>query len=204
MDEILKPLLGIILKVGGPLATVAAGPAAGAVVGKVGDLIGSALGLDGPEQVAEAARANPAQVEAAVRQVASDPAQMADIVALAAEETKRLMIVNETMRFEMVNGDRFQRYWRPACGYVFASLCAAIGVIWVYATVDAMRDNDVRVLRIVTESIPSIGMWVLLPLAAAVGIAVWQRGREKAAAGVAGAVAAVVDAVRPQTAGRAR
>ena len=84
---------------------------------------------------------------------------------LAREDTKRQQAVNETMRAELVSGNRFQRGWRPFNGYLFGI------TVFLSYPIPALFGKDI-------PNIPA-GLWVMW--AAVLGVSAHSRGREKLA-----------------------
>lgn len=129
--------------------------------------------------------ATPEDAAAAVRAVQADPDLLAELhrqqaertISVMVEETKRLGIVNETMRAETASSDAYVRRMRPTFGYVMALAWlvtfAAIG--WVTVT---QPDKAPAVLTALSDTwwLWTVGLSVL-------GLYVAGRTSEKGAAG---------------------
>ncbi len=116
----------------------------------------------------------------------ADPAKLADYqralneqaIAAIAEETKRLLIVNETARAEVASGDPYVRRMRPTFGYVVAAVLLLQSLICLYVAI--VHPADLAATVAAMSSMSSI----LLPALAVLGIYVNGRTQEKGAPGI--------------------
>lgn len=124
-----------------------------------------------------------ASMQQAAQALQADPAKLADYqralteraLGAMAEETKRLQIVNDTMRVELTSNDGYVRRMRPTWGY---TMCASWGWIMFVIGITIFRDPaqlTANMPNIVT--LFSIGATVL-------GIYVYKRSAEKGASGL--------------------
>jgi len=124
--------------------------------------------------------------QAAVAALQADPSKLADYqralneqaVAAMTEETRRMAIVNDTMRAEAANSDPFVRRMRPTFGYVMAfawgvQMMAASFVI----VTDPAKSADVLNGIASTTALWGIALSVL-------GIYMHGRSKEKGAPGI--------------------
>jgi hypothetical protein len=127
-----------------------------------------------------------ATAQQAATALQADPAKLADYqravneqaVAVMAEETKRLQIVNETMRAEASSGDPFVRRMRPSWGYAMAFTWFAQMMAASYTIVtQPQRAADVLNGIASTTALWGLGLAVL-------GVYVNGRTQEKGAAGM--------------------
>lgn len=123
-QSVLTGIGGTVLKT---LGTAAGGPLVGAALGKAGEMLAEQLGVDPtPEAVANAPRAD---VEDAAKAISEDPARMAALAALMAEETKQLQAriadVQDARKSQLVLQDRGSLIaWAPVI------VSAMIFTIW--------------------------------------------------------------------------
>jgi len=102
-------------------------------------------------------------------------------VSMYQEETKRLEVVNQTMRVESSSSDWYVRRMRPTAGYVvtLAVLELTTAVAWTIFTSPADAPNVVAAAINMTP--------ILVPALAVVGVYVYRRSTEKLAATAGGA-----------------
>lgn len=136
---------------------------------------------DGPE----------ADIEAVAAKIAADPALMVELqsramdqeVKLAEIEVKKLATVNQTMQAEG-KSDKWPQYcWRPFNGF-----CFPVAVIVIYFA-----------LPLAGKTVPDVPQWVWVGWLSILGVATWDRGKEKRAkAGEpsGGLLAGVVNTIR--------
>jgi hypothetical protein len=179
-----------------------AGEKAGDVAEKV---VGIATGVTGgAEDPIAALRADPA-LQA---QFLTQWTQLE--LSLYQEETRRLEIVNATIRAEASAGDAYVRRWRPTWGYVTAGAWAlqavALFIAVGGATLAAMRGEAGAAAELLGGLARMLdGMTLVWSVALTVlGVAVHSRSRDKAVAagappkpGLAGALARLVGGGKP-------
>lgn len=131
-----------------------------------------------------------------VAALAKDPAALAAFqaqwsqyeISLYQEETKRLQIVNDTMRIETGASDPYVRRWRPTWGYVTAGCWAlqavAVFVAVIGATYAACTGKSVDAAQLLNGIGTLLGsMTVIWGIALSVlGVAVQARSNDKAVA----------------------
>lgn len=83
--------------------------------------------------------------------------------------------VNETMRQEILNGDRFQRWARPCCMYavpivtlLYAIFLCVSGTVALYSR----TPQETKIFELIIEFAPSI-LLILTPCGAVAGVAHW-------------------------------
>lgn len=154
------PLLGGLI--GGP---------AGAAIGSIA---ASALGVEAtPDAVSAAIKKDP---EAAAKLKAAEMENARELRAMTLQaETARIAAVNETMRAEIVSGDKFTRRWRPLFGYIMAVTWGLIMAALAW-TIVAKPDQAPNVV----SAMASLGTIWSVALAV-VGVSVWSRSNDKAA-----------------------
>jgi len=98
------------------------------------------------------------------------------------ELTRRLDIVNRTMRVEAKSEHWPQYSWRPFCGFLWP-----LAVLGIYV-----------VLPLAGKTVPEVPQWIWLGWASILGVSAWHRGRQKRAqAGdVEGVLGSVIKAIR--------
>lgn len=118
---------------------------------------------DGPE----------ASIEAVAEKIAADPALMVQLqekaidheAKLAEIEARKLESVNATMR-EEAKSEKWPQYtWRPFNGFTFP-----LAVLLIYF-----------VLPVAGKTVPDVPQWVWAGWLSILGVATWDRGKEKRA-----------------------
>jgi uncharacterized coiled-coil protein SlyX len=140
-------------------------------------------------------------IEELEKQIADNPELLAQVkqavmekeIALEQEATKQFEAqvenmgqVNETMQAELDKGEKFQKYWRPANGYLFGITLfinyglTSLANILLKAFSDPiiLKNSEVIFREVHPASIPEMvfSFW-----AGVVGVAVHSRGKEKLA-----------------------
>jgi len=186
---------GEVAKAGAPLLGGIIGGPIGTAVGQVGSMIASALGTDNkPGAILDAIKQNPdaavklRQIEADeavnLRRIASEQA-----VSLAAEGTKRIQAVNETMRAEGSSEHWAQWSWRPFNGFAFGATLvlnyALPAIVNSFAPLAVPHWTPIQ-----AQPIPE---YVFLAWASILGVAAWHRGvMQRIAAGVSGKAGGII------------
>jgi hypothetical protein len=165
-----------------PLLGGALGGPGGAALG---GLIAATFGGDpnDPEQLLAHVQADP-QAAVKLREIELKHKERFEELAvqralgLAAEDTKRIEAVNETMRAES-QSERWPQYsWRPACGFAlaigFLLLIAIVG--WV--AVVAVAENRPALFAAIPELVGAF-LGLFGSMAAVVGVTAWHRGQQK-------------------------
>lgn len=131
--------------------------------GTVLDGLMRAVTGDGPE----------ASIEAVAEKIAADPALMVQLqekamdheAKLAEIEARKLESVNATMR-EEAKSEKWPQYtWRPFNGFTFP-----LAVLLIYF-----------VLPVAGKTVPDVPQWVWAGWLSILGVATWDRGKEKRA-----------------------
>ena len=153
---------------------------------KVVTTVASALtGKSDPDAAAEALCADP-QLLVQFRQQVS-----AETIALYAEDTKRLVAINETMRAEAQSGNRLQSCWRPVFGLIFGASFGIHSVAMAIIPFAAPEQADGFAKMV--DSVSSIWTVAL----AVLGVSVYQRSKDKqVASGAKSGIAQLVEAIR--------
>lgn len=116
---------------------------------------------DGPDtaidQVADKIAADPALM------VALQQAAMEHELNLARLEVEKLAVVNATMQAEAKSEHWPQWSWRPYNGFLFGT-----SVVLIYFILPALD-----------KTVPSVPEWIWMGWAAILGVATWDRGKEK-------------------------
>lgn len=159
------PILGAAL--GGPL-----GGAAGKVVSEI-------LGVENnPEAVMTALGDPQAIITLKQAQIESDK-QIT--LAYVAAETRRLEIVNKTIRNEANSFDWFVRRWRPFYGYCLAVTWTIQMIMITYYIGDALTDTNVKFAEAVAPLVSVFtiiaGMWTVA--LTVLGVSVHSRTKDK-------------------------
>lgn len=194
--KILAPLAPVAASIAGGMV---AGPAGAAAAGKLTSLIMGQFGLPAGatpaqlnERVVEAGEETArAKINAAMEQARAEIAGFVEVEKSAAELTaKALAETNATMRAEGEQRARlalagvkehwFFTGWRPAAGWVFVAVMAALGAMVVAATASAVwRAPDA--LKALSDAWPLYAAY-LGALGAIVGVLIPSRSIEKRAA----------------------
>ncbi|MBW2030750.1 MAG: hypothetical protein JRJ31_16935 [Deltaproteobacteria bacterium] len=126
-----------------------------------------------PEKVLSKLRTEPEETARAITQ--------ADLE-YERELTKRLDIVNRTMRVEAKSEHWPQYSWRPFCGFLWP-----LAVLGIYV-----------ILPLAEKTVPNVPQWIWLGWASILGVSAWHRGREKRvqAGDVEGVLGSVIKAIR--------
>lgn len=142
-------------------------PAAAVVVEKIGAALGTAAT---PEAIAEAHQADPAGVEATVRQVEREEADMWRALAAMAAE------IHTTMRAEMTATEWLQRIWRPVYALELTAECFMLA-----ATMVALLVAGDRLAIAAIADLSGLGITYLGARLGVLGVYVDARKREKLA-----------------------
>ncbi len=176
MSDILKKIVDGIATVA-PLAANFVAPGSGSLIqGLMRQVTGA-----GPEE----------DIEQVAAKIAADPSLYIDLQKRAMEheerladiEARKLETVNVTMREEGKSEHWPQYVWRPFNGF-----CFPVAVILIYF-----------ILPICAKSVPTVPEWVWVGWLTILGVATWDRGKEKrAAAGdqSQGLLAGAINAIR--------
>lgn len=188
--------------VGTGLGSVIGGPLGAGVGALLGPAVTAILGVDPtPEALEAVAAEKPAAVAAAVKQAAETPDITDRILALAAEETKRLAAINETARAEAASEDRFVRWARPFNIWVIGVATGSYAACITVAALAFLWSKDATGLSLLLANAGNVSI-ALAPCGAVAGITAWMRTREKEVGlpngldGVVAAGKAVAGAVR--------
>ena len=179
-----KDIAGSVGKFAPVVGTLLGGPA-GAIVGAVGSIVASSLGVEAtPEAVDQALKTNP---EAALKLAAMESDERIKLRSMAlaqaqAEleaEARAASSVNETMRSE-VAAEHWPSYsWRPAIGFAvaFAVVLCVLAIFMAYGA--AIFTSNAAGLQHLPGIIGSVAalLAVVTPI---LGIASWYRGKMQA------------------------
>lgn len=132
-------------------------------------------------------------IEQTAAAIAADPAKLAELNRIAADrevrlrelESKDLATVNSTMQVEAKSEHWPQYSWRPFNGFTYP-----LAVIMIYF-----------VLPMLEKVVPNVPQWIWLGWLSILGVATFQRGKEKrAAAGdvAPGMLSGAIRAIRGQ------
>lgn len=129
-------------KIAPAVATALGGPGVGGVTAGAVTMVASMLGIDEDPASFIAATKNPEQRAELIRinnehQRELEKLRMQAEQARAAEETKRLQAINETMQAELNTDGWFKSGWRPAIGWVLA---ISFGAMAIGLVVTLLRD----------------------------------------------------------------
>jgi len=110
-------------------------------------------------------------IEAVAEKIAADPALMVELQVKAMEhearleeiEAKKLASVNQTMQAESKSEKWPQYTWRPFNGFTFP-----LAVLLIYFALPALG-----------EDVPDVPQWVWVGWLSILGVATWDRGKEK-------------------------
>ena len=112
-------------------------------------------------------------IEAVAEKIAADPALMVQLQEKAMEhearlaqiEANKLASVNQTMQAE-TKSERWPQYsWRPFNGFMFP-----VAVVLIYFALPAFN-----------QTVPDVPQWVWVGWLSILGVATWDRGKEKRA-----------------------
>ena len=162
----IAPLLGTAL--GGPAGTA------------IGSLVASALGVEDSSDAIEKAIATDPQAASKLRDLEMQHER--ELRALTLEvETRRLAIVNATIRSEYQSDDRFVKRWRPTFGYaVAATWCVqTIGIVAavLYAVIGEPGEAAM-IIEAVGAMIGALGLQWGVALSV-LGVSVHKRSQDK-------------------------
>ncbi|BBO74415.1 hypothetical protein DSCW_18320 [Desulfosarcina widdelii] len=112
-------------------------------------------------------------IEAVAEKIAADPALMVELQVKAMEhearleeiEAKKLASVNQTMQAESKSEKWPQYTWRPFNGFTFP-----LAVLLIYFALPALG-----------KAVPDVPQWVWVGWLSILGVATWDRGKEKRA-----------------------
>lgn len=149
------------------------------------DVAGAVTGHNEPDAAANALRNNPKMLVKFREQVA------AETIALYAEDTKRLVAVNETMRSEAASGNKLQACWRPVFGLVAAGSFGVQSL--ALAAIPFLAPDQAGPFSQMVTSMSQTWAIALTVL----GVSVYSRsGDKRRAAGAKGGIAEMVEALR--------
>ena len=96
-------------------------------------------------------------------------------------ETARIQAVNETMRAEAGADDKWQRRWRPFCGFVTGTTWGIIGISFaILAVAIAFGIGDVKPAALTDFGTAMAELSVFFGIMGAIlGVSAWTRGVEK-------------------------
>lgn len=192
MPAPLIPLLMGLAQIVPTVAGLLGGERAQEKAERVAGIVRAVTGKEDPAAGVEALKADPQlalQFQAALMQHERE-----SYVA----ETTRLQVINETMRAEYLNGDKYTSRWRPTFGYVACFTWAVQGLIVFVVLGYVVLTEPERVpgtLKAITELMAALADHWLYAMAV-LGVAVWKRSEDKKTAtgqadyGVLGSLAA--------------
>ena len=165
----------------------------------VGLLTGSKTAAKAAEVVSQTARAltGASTDDAALEALKADPAKMLEYKAamnehaatMYAEETRRLGMVNDTMRVEYANADPYVRRMRPTFGYIIAASFGLL-ILTVCTTIFISIDKAAVVIKALAEL-----EWIIVAALAVIGVYVKKRSDDKAGGGALGLLGALAKRV---------
>jgi len=156
----------------------------GALLGPPGAAAGAAVSALARSLGEDEAEITPTKVLTRLQEQPEDTTARITLADLEYERelTRRLDIVNRTMRVEAKSEHWPQYSWRPWCGFLWP-----LAVLGIYV-----------VLPLAGKTVPEVPQWIWLGWASILGVSAWHRGREKRvqAGDVKGMLEGLVEAIR--------
>jgi hypothetical protein len=173
------PLAGKLARAGAPIVGGLIGGPIGSVVATVATALGGILDVPAtPEAINAAIDSDP---DALAKITAYERDKRDDLLTLQAEVRKvEVEQINQTIRAEIVSGDKFQRWARPMNMYAIGGVTAGYGLAIVAASIDGIVSHNWDGLKTLMENAPGVGI-ALAPSGAVAGVTAWQQTKEKIA-----------------------
>jgi hypothetical protein len=163
----------------------------------VGLLTGSKTAGKAAEMISQTARAltGASTDDAALEILKDNPAKMIEYKAamnehaatMYAEETKRLEMVNETMRVEYESADPYVRRMRPTFGY---AMIFCMVLMFITATGVMLFSSVEKAIQVIIAY--SSMQWIIVAGLAALGVYIKKRSDDKAGGGALGLVGSLM------------
>ncbi len=145
---------------------------AGATAEKAAKIVTSVVGTDDEAEARRRLEANP-ELMIRLRE-----ALLGFQVRVLEEETKRLEMVNATMRVEAQSDKWWVSGWRPFWGFVSALAFAFVAGLVCWLGFKAVAAGDQAAMRMIPDLVSAMALLFGIP-GAILGVASWHRGKEK-------------------------
>lgn len=161
-----------LISVAPSIAKWLGGDKAEAVVEQVANIAKSVTGQSDVKTAVDAINADPALA------LEFQKAWLATELALEQEETKRMQMVNETMRAEAQSEHWPQWSWRPFWGFASGLAFLLVAGLCCWLGFDAVRTKDTTAIGMIPQLVSAFAALFAIP-GAILGVAAWKRGQEK-------------------------
>lgn len=171
----------------GVLTATGIGAPVAAVVSAAGGMLASFLGVEATPEAVGAAIQDPATlIKVRELEIQQQDRLLTYQERVLEYEAKGLTEVNATMRAEAASEHWPQWSWRPFWGFASGVAFLAVSVLCCWLGFDAVKARDMVAIGMIPQLVASFATLFAIP-GAILGVASWQRGKEKIEAVKAGA-----------------